>query len=255
MPGETFEDLIFQLGDVGYERLWNKPNPPRTMDRVVKAAEAYEQRQIELQEVEATMDAEEQAYNEFREACESESAECDVTVQKFKKAVDLAEGKAKSIETKLNTRRRDLAASERSLERLRTQIQQLEEEGLAEKAQPLKAGLKNAKMDQMKRVRECDDMQAEYDKIMNPDLGAGAEGIRARRRQRDLELQLEDRTEAYNQLITELNDQAAQKDEEIRAAKEYFDQALYMLGEELYQLRIADPALSAYYPKLDKLAG
>lgn len=255
MAAETYEDLIYRLGDIAYERLWNKPNAPRMVARVIKAAETYEQRQIELRELEGAMDAEEAAYNEFREACETESAQCHELVEKHKRAVGVAEAKAKSLEAKLVTKRKDVSVGRVAVQKSEDSIRQLEGDGEVDKARAARENLKKTKIDLMKRVRECEDMQAEYDQIMNPQTGPGAEGIRARRREKDLELQLEERTEAYNALITDLNDQAATKDQEVKAAQEYYEQALLLLGEEVYAARVPDPALASFYPKLDKLKG
>ena len=250
---DTYEDLIFRLGDVAYERLWNKPNAPGVIERVIKAAEAYEARQVELREIEAAMDAEEVAYNEFRDACSAEDADCQQLVDKHAKAVKVAESKAKSILSKLVTRRNDVAHSRRALEKYEAHVKEYEAIGEVEKAKPARENLKRAKLDLMKRTRECEDMQTEYDKIMNPESGPAAEAIRARRRQKDLEMQLDERTEAYNEQIGELNKEAGAKDDEVKATRSFYDKALFLLGEEVYRDRIADPALSAFYPKIDKL--
>ena len=253
MPSEQYNELIFKLGDAAYERLWNKPTPPRAIARVIKAAETLESRQVELSELEASMDAEQAAYDEFRIACEEEAASCAEAIERFKKPVAVAEAKAKAIEGKMVSKRKDTIVARTGLAKFELQLRTWEEDGLVEKLKIGRDNMKKAKLDVMKKERECEDLQNEYDKIMNPDTGAGAEGIRARRRQRDLEIQLEERTEAYNQRIEELNADAGTKDNEVAAAKEYYEKALYVLGEECYQSRVNDAALAAFYPKLDKL--
>jgi hypothetical protein len=175
-------------------------------------------------------------------------------IERHKKAVQVAESKAKAIEAKLVSRRKDVASARASLAKVEDQIKQWDENGEVDKAKASRATLKSAKLDLMKRSRDCEEMQAEYDKIMNPQTGPGAEGIRARRREWDLERQLEERTDAYNERITELNDQAAAKDEAVKAARDYYERGLMILGEEVYSARISDPALAPFYPKLDKLA-
>ena len=40
MAKESYNDLIFQLGDLARDRLAGKPNCPRSMDRVYRAEEA-----------------------------------------------------------------------------------------------------------------------------------------------------------------------------------------------------------------------
>ncbi len=254
MSPESLDDLIYKLGDIAYERLWNRPNAPRGIERALRAGEVLERRQLELRDIEDTMDAEEQAYNEFRAACEAESAQCEGMIQRFPKQVHVAESKAKSLDAKVFSKRKDVAAANAALEKYERQIQSLEEFGEVEKASAARATLKHARLDLMKRSREVEDLRVEYDQVMNPDSGPAAEAIRARRRQRDLEAQLEERTEAYNALITELNDQAAAKDGEVKTSREAYEEALKRVGQEVYKLRVADPALAAFYPKIDKLA-
>lgn len=254
MAGESCEDLLFSLGDVAYERLWNRPDAPRAVARVIPAAEAFEHRQIELREIEETMDAEEAAYQEFRAACEVESARCAELIERHKRAVQVAEAKAKSIEARLVTRRKDIAVGRINLQKYEEQLRQWEAEGDLEKAQARRESLKKAKIDLMKRVREGEEMQAEYDRVTNPQAGPGAEGIRARRREKDLEAQLEERTDTYRRRIADLDEQAAAKDEELKAAREYYERALLLLGEEVYAARVADPVLASFYPKIDRLA-
>ena len=251
---ESYADLVFMLGDVAYERLWNKPSAPSVIEEVIKAAEAYEARQVELKDIEDAMDSEEASYNEFREACTSEDEECQALVEMHAKAVQFAEKKARAIEANLVRKRKDVAASRGALTKVEKQVRDLDYLGEVEKVKPARENLKRAKLDLMKRSRECEDLQNEYDKIMNPESGPAAEAIRARRRQKDLEMQLEERTEAYNVAVTDLGREAAAKDEEVAAAKKHFETLVYRLGEQVYRARIADPALAAFYPKIDKLA-
>lgn len=249
-----YRELVFKLGDTAYERLWNKPNAPRAIERVIRAAEKLEALQIEQQEIETALNDEDAAYAEFCQACEEEMEQCTAIIAKYKKLVAAAESKARALEAAMVSKRKDVQASRIALERLQANIRQAEEYGELEKAKTLRENLKRAKLDMMKRARDADEMQAEYDKVMNPETGPGAEGIRARRRQKDLELQLEERTEQHNQLIAELSDQLAEADDAVAAAHEYYEKALYLLGEEVYRARIADPMLSAFYPKIDRVA-
>ena len=52
--------------------------------------------------------------------------------------------------------------------------------------------------------------------------------------------------------MKELDDAIAAKEEEVKAAEDFLDQALFLLGEEVYGERIADPALAALYLRLDR---
>ena len=77
----------------------------------------------------------------------------------------------------------------------------------------------------------------------------------ARTRIKDLDTQLIDREKQYNEALAELDQQAEEKETEITAARDYYDQAIFLLGEEVYQLRTNDSALVPMYLKLDKAAG
>ena len=39
---------------------------------------------------------------------------------------------------------------------------------------------------------------------------------------------------------------------ELQAADDYLDQAVFLLGEEVYAARLSNPVLAALYPRLDK---
>ena len=112
---------------------------------------------------------------------------------------------------------------------------------------------KNLKMDFLKRNRECEELQEQYESIMNPDSGPGVEGIRARRRQIDLDQQMDERAEEYNERMQELEDQAADTEQNIADAQRDYEDRIMDLGEEVYGKRVADPALAALYPRIDKL--
>ena len=82
------DDLIFQLGDLARERLANKPDCPRSIDRVSRAEEGLGARKDELAEVEQQMNDEDAAYQEFVANCDQERADMEQLVKKWRKAVD-----------------------------------------------------------------------------------------------------------------------------------------------------------------------
>ncbi len=249
----THEELILEVGDLARERLWNKPTCPKSIDRVYKAEEQLAERQAEMKALEDQIAEQDQALTEFKEACDSEFAELEVLVNKFKKSVDAAEGKVKGLRSKIASKEADLRYSKFAMKREEDRVKEWEETGEGEKAAAGQANLKRMRLDLMRRQREINDMREEMDKIMNPESGIGSEGIRARRRIMELEDQLTAREEEYNQAVTDLQDQISAKQEEANAAQEYYDKSLAILGEDVYQARIPDPALSAVYIKLDRL--
>ncbi|MBS2031635.1 MAG: hypothetical protein JST54_27310 [Deltaproteobacteria bacterium] len=250
---ENYNDLVFKLGDLARERLSGRPNAPRSMDRVLKAEETLAAREEELKGIEGAMDEEEGAYNEFREAVEAEKAELEPMLEKYKKSVNFAEDKLKKAKEKIASKENDIKHAKLSVQKEEAKLKNAEELGDKVRAEASRGSIKMARMDVMRRQREINEMKAEADKILFPeDDSPASEAIRAKGRIVDLEKQLEERVEQYNAALAELDASAADKEQEIQAAREYYDQAIFLLGEEVYNLRINDPALVPIYLKLDR---
>ena len=248
----TYEELLLELGDLARERLWNKPSCPAAIDRVYKAEEQLEKATRGVKDIEGQLLEQEQALTEFREACDAEFAELEAVAKKFKKAVDGAEAKVKGLRSKIASREADLRYAKVGVKAEEKRVQEWEETGVEDKAKQGKENLKRLRLDLLRRQREIGEFREDMSKVMNPQDGFGAEGIRARGRIMDLEDQLTAREEEYNQAVTELQESLAGKQEELNAAQEYYDKSISILGEEVYQARIPDPALSAVYLKLDR---
>ena len=77
-------------------------------------------------------------------------------------------------------------------------------------------------------------------------------GILAHKRMLEMEDEAEDRKAAYDQAMAEIDQAIAEKEDEIQAAEDYLDQALFLLGEDVYAQRIADAQLAPFYPRLDR---
>src|SRR6478672_2064403 len=108
MAAETYNDLVFKLGDLARERLPNKPNCPRSMERVYRAEEALVARQDELAALEEQMNGEDNAYNEFLAQQEAEKAQLSATVKRWKKAVEGIEGRVRDLRKKISSRKAEL---------------------------------------------------------------------------------------------------------------------------------------------------
>jgi hypothetical protein len=250
---ENYNDLIFKLGDLARERLAGRPNAPRSMDRVLKAEETLIAREEELKGIEAAMDEEEAAYNEFREAVEEEKASLEPLIQKYKKSVAFAEDNLKKAREKIASKENDLKHAKLSVQKEEAKLKSYEELGDKGKAEGSRSSVKQARMDVMRRQREINEMKEAADKILFPeDDSPASEAVRGKGRISDLEKQLEERVEQYNAALADLDAQAADKEQEIQAAREYHDQAIFLLGEEVLNLRISDPALVPLYLKLDR---
>jgi hypothetical protein len=89
--------------------------------------------------------------------------------------------------------------------------------------------------------------------VLTPRPGQpGAQGILAHKRLLEMEDEAETRKADFEQLMEDLDRAIGTKEQEVTAAEDYLDQALFLLGEECYSQRLADPALAAMYPRLDK---
>jgi hypothetical protein len=108
MARESYNDLMFQLGDLAREGLVNKPGRPKSMDRVLRAEDVVVQRREELAELEAQMNDLDVAHQESLAAIGEERAEQQEIVKQFKRAVVAIEGRVKDMRKKLVTAKADI---------------------------------------------------------------------------------------------------------------------------------------------------
>src|SRR6185436_8903839 len=113
--------------------------------------------------------------------------------------------------------------------------------------------LKKMRLIQMRKQREIEEIEAEFNAVLTPKPGQpGAQGILAHKRLIEMEDEAEDRKVDHEQKMKDLDKAIGDKEEEVRAAEDYLDQALFLLGEEVYSSRINDPVLAPLYPRLDQ---
>ena len=251
---ESYNDLIFQLGDLARDRLAGKPNCPRTMDRVYRAEEALVARREELAELEQQMNQEDVDFQEFVAEQEREKATHQVQIKKWRKAVDAIEGKVKDMRKGIASKKAEVRYALEGLKKLEAKIADME----LTRADPqdIATARENLKKNRLKQMRLSRDIEAlEYDlnNALTPLPGQpGAPGILAHKRLLEMQDQLESRKEAFDQAMADLDQAIATKEQEIQAAEDYLDQALFLLGEDVYSKRIADASLSPFYPRLDR---
>lgn len=250
---EKYEDLIFQLGDLARETLPNKPTCPRSMDRVYKAEDAVLARREELAELEAQMNEEAAAHEDFMAELQAERAEQQQVVKQFKKAVDAIQGRVKEIRKKIGSLRAVVRYDKLGIKKMEQKHAELEMSTLDPKTLDLsKQNLKKVRLATMRKERDLEELEREFEVILTPAPGQpGAAGILAHKRLLILEDEEEERRLAHEERMAELDEIIAAKEEELKAAEEYLDQAVFMLGEDVYTTRIADPSLAALYPRLD----
>jgi DNA repair exonuclease SbcCD ATPase subunit len=255
MPkAESYNDLIFQLGDLARDRLAGKPNCPRTMERVYRAEAALVARRDELAELEQQMNQEDADFQEFIAAQEREKPGHQQQVKKWRKAVDAIEGKVKEMRKNIASRKAEVRYALEGIKKLEAKIADMEL--TRQDPQDIATARENLKKNRLKQMRLSRDIEAlEYDmnNALTPLPGQpGAPGILAHKRMLEMQDQLEARKEAFEQTMAELDRAIATKEQEIQAAEDYLDQALFLLGEDVYAQRIADAQLSPFYPRLDR---
>lgn len=251
---ESYNDLIFQLGDLARDRLPGKPNCPRTMDRVYRAEEGLVARRDELAALEQEMNDEDASWQEFQAQQAQEKAGLQVTIKKFKKAVDAIEGKVREMRKALSSKKAELRYGLDGLKKLEAKIHDME----MTRKDPLEVAtarenLKKNRLKMMRMQRDIEQIQDDLAQALTPVPGQpGAPGILAHKRMLEIQDEAEERKDAFEQRMAELDEAIGQKEQEIQAAEDYLDQALFLLGEDVYKQRIADAQLAPFYPRLDR---
>jgi len=250
-----YDELIFQVGDLARDRLPGKPTCPRSMERVYRAEEALVARREELAALEQQLNDEDYAYQDFFAAQADEKAGLLDTVKRHKRVVDALESKVRDLRKKIASRKAELRYQRIGIQREERVLEQMEIEDRDPRGiETVKANLKKLRLQLMRGVRDCEDWEREFDVIMTPRPGqVGADGILAQKRIVQMEDEAEDRKEQNTQLMEELERAILEKDQECKAAEEFVDQALYLLGEDCYTKRIHDPALVPLYQQLNQL--
>jgi DNA repair exonuclease SbcCD ATPase subunit len=255
MPkAESYDDLIFQLGDLARDRLAGKPNCPRTMERVYRAEEALVARRDELAALEQEMNDEDAAWQDFLARYQTEREQHMAVVMKWKKAVDAVENQLKELRKRLASRKADLRYSKGALAKLEKKHADLElttrdEHSLAVS----RDNLKKVRLQQMRLTREVENLTYEVGQALTPHPGQpGAAGLIAHKQVLELDEQMEERKATFEQTMAEIDQAIADKETELQAAEDYLDQALFLLGEDVYAQRIHDSQLAPLYPRLDR---
>ncbi len=252
---DRYNDLMFRLGDLARERLADRPSPPRSMARVFKAEEGLVAQREALEELEREMNDEDEGYKAFLDLQQAERAEQEEITAKWKRAVEGIEAQAKEVRRRLSSKR---AAARYDVESLRKAEALHEDLELAAQHDPKRVGtsrenVKRLRLIALRKQRELEELEADLKALLTPRPGQlGAEGILAHRRLLEMDDEAEARKLELERTMARFDQAIAAKEEELGAAEDYLDQALFLLGEECYGLRVADPALAALYDQLDQ---
>lgn len=255
MPkAEKYNDLIFQLGDMARERLVNQASYPRSMDRVFKAEDAVLARREELVALEEQYNAEDADYRAFLEQQDLERERQEAVIKQWKRSVDALISRSKDLRKKLVSFRAAQRYEKNNLKKAEAKHQDLVLTHADQRTIDTSSNnLKKFRLALMRKQRDLEELEREFEAVLTPQPGqAGAPGILAYRRILEMEDEALDRKAQSEETMADLDAQMAAKEEEIKAAEDYLDQALFLLGEECYAQRVPDPALAPLYPRIDK---
>ncbi len=217
-------------------------------DALVACRDDKEGTENELNEADA-------AFQDFKEQQEAERAEQKEIVKKWFKAVAGIEARSRELQKKIIASKGTLRYEKMSLKRAEENHQDMEQRSAHEvaKIRTSKENLKTQRLKLMRKSRDIEDMELEFERVLTPIPGQqGAQGILAHKRLLEMEAEFELRSGEHEAQMKQLEAALATIDDDEKACEEQLDDALFQLGEECYAERVADPALAAFYPRLDK---
>lgn len=252
---ESYNELIFQLGDLAREHLAESKSAPRAMENVFAAEDAVIAIRDEIAALEEELNQEDAAWQDFLDAQEAERNEQKAIVTKWRGAVIGVEGRSRDMKKKLSSLKAAFRYQKASLKRAEISHKEMEiREGHdVRKINLSRENLKKSRLHIMREQRNVEELEWEFNQVLTPRPGQqGAQGILAHKRILEMEDEMEEREEAHKAVMKEIDAAIAKKEEEVKAAEEELDGCLFDLGEACYSDRIPHPELNPFYPRLDK---
>ncbi|MFO0596323.1 MAG: hypothetical protein U0228_13490 [Myxococcaceae bacterium] len=255
MAKESYDELIFQLGDLAREHLAEAKNMPRAMEAVFAAEDTVLQIRDEIAALEGELNDEDAAWQDFLDAQEAEKIEQKAIVTKWRSAVIGVEGRSRDMKKKLSSMKAAFRYQKDSLRRAEASHKEMElREGHdVKKINLSRENLKKTRLHIMREQRNLEELEWEFNQVLTPRPGQpGAQGILAHKRILEMEDEFEEREHDHKAKMKEIDAAIAAKEEELKGAEEELDGTLYDLGVECYGDRIPHPQLNPFYPRLDK---
>lgn len=255
MPKESYDDLIFQLGDLAREHLAEAKNPPRAMEQVFAREDEVLAARDAVAAAEEELNQEDGDFQDFLQAQEVEKEEQKRIVTKWRGAVIGVEGRSRDMKKTLSSKKAAFRYMKDSLKRAEATHKDMElREGHdIKKINLSRENLKKSRLHIMREQRAVEELEYDFKQVLTPRPGQpGAQGILAHKRILEMEDELEEREHAHKTRMKELDQVIAEREEDVKAAEAELDGALYELGEECYSERIPHPQLNPLYPRLDK---
>ncbi|MBL8912838.1 MAG: hypothetical protein JNM17_19250 [Archangium sp.] len=252
---ESYNDLIFQLGDLAREHLAESKSAPRAMEAVFAAEDTVIAIRDEIAALEEEMNQEDASWQDFLDAQEAERNEQKAIVTKWRGAVIGVEGRSRDMKKKLSSLKAAFRYQKASLKRAEESHKEMEmREGHdVRKINLSRENLKKTRLHIMREQRNVEELEWELNQVLTPRPGQqGAQGILAHKRILEMEDEMEEREDAHKATMKDIDAAIAKKEEEVKAAEEELDGCLFDLGEACYSDRIPHPQLNPFYPRLDK---
>lgn len=255
MPKESYDELIFQLGDLAREHLAEAKNPLRAMEHVFNAEDAVLAVRQEIENLEAELNDEDAKWQDFLAGQEDETAKLKAIINKWRSAVIGVEGRSRDLKKKMSSMKAAFRYQRDSLKRAEVSHKEMElREGHdVRKINLSRENLKKSRLHIMREQRNIEELQWEFNQVLTPRSGQqGAPGILAHKRVLEMEDELEEHEHEHKEKMKELDDLIAGRETELKAAEEELDGSIFELGEECYSERVPHPQLNPMYPRLDK---
>ncbi len=255
MPKESYDELIFQLGDLAREHLAEAKNPLRAMEHVFNAEDAVLAVRQEIENLEAELNDEDAKWQDFLAGQEEETAQQKAIVTKWRSAVIGVEGRTRDMKKRLSSLKAAFRYQRDSLKRAEISHKEMElREGHdVRKINLSRDNLKKTRLHIMREQRNIEELEWEFNQVLTPRPGQqGAAGILAHKRILEMEDELEEHEHEHKGKMKELDDLIAGRETELKAAEEELDGTIFELGEECYSERVPHPQLNPMYPRLDK---
>jgi len=255
MAKESYDELIFQLGDLAREHLADAKNVPRAMEAVFAAEDDVLARRTEMEVFEDEMNQEDATWQELLEQQDIEKGELKAVINKWRGAVIGVESRSRDMKKKLSSLKAAFRYQKDSLKRAEISHKEMEiREGHdVKKINLSRENLKKSRLHIMREQRNLEELEWELNQVLTPRPGQqGAQGILAHKRVLEMEDELDERQHEHEEKMKELDALIAEKEEDVKAAEEELDGTLFDLGVEVYGDRIPHPQLNPIYPRLDK---
>ena len=255
MAKESYNDLVFQLGDLARENLADAKRQPKAMENVFACEDVVLAIRDEIAAIEEELNAEDASYRDFLDQQEAEKAEQNSIIKKWRSAVAGVEARSRDMKKKLSSLKAAFRYQKRSIKLAEEKHKDLEmREGHdAKKIHLSKENLKKSRLHIMREQRHVEELEYDFNQVLTPRPGqVGAQGILAHKRILEMEDEAEERKEEHDERMKELDGAIAAKEEEVKAAEADLDEAIFHLGEEAYTDRLAHPTLNPLYLRLDK---